>query len=63
VLALLHVHHLAGNEIGKELGVSESRVSQLLSAIRAKLREPVEAYDRPAALATERGASAAATRS
>ena len=45
VLTLLHVHHLAGAEIGKEIGVSESRVSQILSAIRAKLHEHVEAYD------------------
>jgi RNA polymerase sigma factor for flagellar operon FliA len=63
VLTLLHVHHLAGKEIGKELGVSESRVSQILSAIRAKLREPVEAYDHAAEVALDRGAPTAAARS
>lgn len=45
VLTLVHVHHLGGAEIGRELGVSESRVSQILSGVRAKLRERLDAYD------------------
>jgi RNA polymerase sigma factor FliA len=45
VLALVHVQELPGAEIGKLLGVSESRVSQILSGIRRKLREGLESYD------------------
>ena len=63
VLALHHVHHLQGSEIGEALGVSESRVSQILSAIRAKLREQVEAYDRPAGIPAGRAAAPVAARS
>jgi RNA polymerase sigma factor FliA len=51
ILVLLHVHHLQGAEIGCILGVSESRVSQLLSGIRHTLKARMEAYleDRRAA--------------
>ena len=42
---LLYVHHLQGAEIGRILGVSESRVSQLLSGIRRVLKERIDAYD------------------
>ena len=45
VLALVHVHELQGAEIGRILGVSESRVSQILSSIRRKLKDELEAYD------------------
>ena len=45
ILTLVHVHHLGGAEIGRELGVSESRISQILSGVRSKLRDSVEAYD------------------
>ncbi len=45
ILVLLYVHHLQGAEIGRILGVSESRVSQLLSGIRRTLRERIDAYD------------------
>jgi DNA-directed RNA polymerase specialized sigma subunit len=42
---LLYVHHLQGAEIGRILGVSESRVSQLLSGIRRTLRDRIDFYD------------------
>jgi RNA polymerase sigma factor FliA len=45
ILVLLYVHHLQGAEIGRILGVSESRVSQLLSGIRRTLKERIETYD------------------
>jgi RNA polymerase sigma factor for flagellar operon FliA len=45
VLALVHVQELPGAEIGRVLGVSESRVSQILSGIRSKLKQHVDAYD------------------
>lgn len=45
ILTLLHVHHMKGAEIGKLMGFSESRVSQILAAIRTKLRERVAAYE------------------
>jgi len=45
ILTLVHVHHMGGAEIGRELGVSESRISQILSGVRSKLRDSVEAYD------------------
>ena len=34
-----------GAEIGRILGVSESRVSQLLSSVRRTLKERMDAYD------------------
>ena len=46
ILVLLYVHHLQGAEIGRILGVSESRVSQLLTGVRRTLKERLDAYDR-----------------
>jgi RNA polymerase sigma factor FliA len=45
VLALVHARELPGAEIGRMLGVSESRVSQILSGIRTKLKRQLETYD------------------
>lgn len=45
VLALVHVHELPGAEIGRMLGVSESRVSQILAGVRRKLKDQLAAYD------------------
>lgn len=45
VLALVHVQELPGAEIGRMLGVSESRVSQILAGIRRKLKDQLESYD------------------
>ena len=49
VLALVHVQELPGAEIGRMLGVSESRVSQILSGIRSKLKHQLDTYDAAAA--------------
>jgi RNA polymerase sigma factor FliA len=49
VLALVHVQELPGAEIGRMLGVSESRVSQILSGIRSKLKRQLDTYDAAAA--------------
>jgi RNA polymerase sigma factor FliA len=45
VLALVHVQELPGAEIGRMLGVSESRVSQILAGIRRKLKDQLGSYD------------------
>ena len=45
VLELVHVHQLPGAEIGRRLGVSESRVSQILSGVRAKLKKELARYE------------------
>ncbi|HZO95801.1 MAG TPA: FliA/WhiG family RNA polymerase sigma factor [Gaiellaceae bacterium] len=45
VLACVHVHELPGAEVGRMLGVTESRVSQILSDVRSKLRRELDAYD------------------
>ena len=45
VLALVHVQELRGAEIGRRLGISESRVSQILAGIRRKLNDQLTAYD------------------
>ena len=45
ILVLLYVKHLQGAEIGRLLGASESRVSQILSSIRRTLKEHIESYD------------------
>ncbi|MGD0166708.1 MAG: FliA/WhiG family RNA polymerase sigma factor [Gaiellaceae bacterium] len=45
VLELVHVEELQGAEIGARLGVSESRVSQILAGARQKLRSRITAYD------------------
>jgi RNA polymerase sigma factor for flagellar operon FliA len=46
VLTLIHVHELQGAEVGRMLGVSESRVSQILAGVRNTLRTRLEEYDR-----------------
>ena len=45
VLRFVHVEELQGAEIGPRLGVSESRVSQILAGARQKLRSRIAAYD------------------
>jgi RNA polymerase sigma factor for flagellar operon FliA len=45
VLALIHIHELPGAEVGRMLGVSESRISQILSSARGKLRAELAGYD------------------
>ena len=42
VLSLVHVQELPGAEIGRMLGVSESRVSQILAGIRRKLKDQLD---------------------
>ncbi|MGZ4411331.1 MAG: sigma-70 family RNA polymerase sigma factor [Gaiellaceae bacterium] len=46
-LRLVHLEELQGAEIGRRLGVSESRVSQILAGIRRKLHDDIAAYDAP----------------
>jgi RNA polymerase sigma factor FliA len=50
ILTLLYVDQLQGVEVGRILGVSESRVSQLLGGIRQKLKHRLDAYDRDVTL-------------
>lgn len=50
VLALVHVQELQGAEIGRMLGISESRVSQILAGIRSKLKHGLDAYENAAAV-------------
>lgn len=45
ILVLLYVKHLQGAEVGRLLGISESRVSQILSSIRRTLKERMDLYD------------------
>jgi len=45
ILTMLHVHHMKGAEIGRAMGFSESRVSQILASIRTKLRQHVQQYE------------------
>ena len=49
ILSLVHVQELAGADIGRMLGVSESRVSQILAGIRRKLKDQLESYETAAA--------------
>ena len=49
ILSLVHVQELPGAEIGRMLGVSESRVSQILAGIRRKLKDQLDSYDTAAA--------------
>jgi RNA polymerase sigma factor for flagellar operon FliA len=51
VLSLVHVQELPGADIGRMLGVSESRVSQILAGIRRKLRDQLDSYEIAAAAA------------
>lgn len=46
VLTLVHVHRVGGAEIGRMLGVSESRVSQILASARQRIRVYIAEYDR-----------------
>ncbi|HWB21801.1 MAG TPA: sigma-70 family RNA polymerase sigma factor [Gaiellaceae bacterium] len=50
VIGLVHVRHLQGEEIGRMLGVSESRISQILGTARKKLMAELASYDEPAEL-------------
>jgi RNA polymerase sigma factor for flagellar operon FliA len=45
VCVLLYVKHLTLQEVGHVIGVTESRVSQIHSAVRKKLRERLHGYD------------------
>lgn len=45
ILTLLYVHQLQGVEVGRRLGISESRVSQLLGGIRETLKRRIDSYD------------------
>jgi RNA polymerase sigma factor FliA len=45
VIVLLYVKHLTLREVGDVLGVTESRVSQLHSGIRKKLRERLQGHE------------------
>jgi RNA polymerase sigma factor for flagellar operon FliA len=47
VLTLIHVHELQGADVGRILGVSESRVSQILAGVRSSVRARLEEYDNP----------------
>ncbi len=49
VLSLVHTHEMQGAEIGRLLGVSESRVSQILAEVRNNLRRQISNYDAAAA--------------
>jgi RNA polymerase sigma factor for flagellar operon FliA len=51
VLASVHVHQIPGAEIGRLLGVSESRVSQILASARKRLQLAMSQYDRTSAAA------------
>ena len=48
VLTLVYVGGLQGAEIGRRLGVTESRVSQILASARTKLRTELGAYEQTA---------------
>ena len=45
ILSLVHVQELPGAEIGRMLGVSESRVSQILAGVRRKLKDQLDSYE------------------
>lgn len=45
VLSLLYVEQLTGVEVARVIGVTESRVSQILSRVRRKLRHEMSRYD------------------
>ena len=49
VLSLIHVQELPGAEVGRMLGISESRVSQILAGIRGKLKQSLDTYEAAAA--------------
>jgi RNA polymerase sigma factor for flagellar operon FliA len=45
ICILLYVKHLTLREVGEVLGVTESRVSQLHSGIRSKLRQRLHGHE------------------
>jgi RNA polymerase sigma factor for flagellar operon FliA len=45
ILTMLYVWEMPGAEVGRVIGVSESRVSQIASSMRTTLRQRIEAYD------------------
>jgi RNA polymerase sigma factor for flagellar operon FliA len=45
VLGLVHVSQIQGAEVSRLLGVTESRVSQILSSARRKLRDELASYE------------------
>ena len=47
VLTMVYVQGLQGAEIGRMLGVTESRVSQILASARTKLRSELTTYEQP----------------
>ena len=49
VLTLVHSQEMQGAEVGRLLGVSESRVSQILAEVRTNLRCQLSDYDAAAA--------------
>jgi RNA polymerase sigma factor for flagellar operon FliA len=49
VLELVHIHDAPGAEIAAEFGVTESRISQILSGVRAKLAQTLAEYETAAA--------------
>ena len=49
VLSLIHVQEIPGAEVGRMLGISESRVSQILAGIRGKLKHSLDTYEAAAA--------------
>jgi RNA polymerase sigma factor for flagellar operon FliA len=45
VLTMVYVQGMQGAEIGRTLGVTESRVSQILTSARVKLRSELTSYE------------------
>jgi len=45
VLSLIYVQEMSGADAGRVIGVTESRVSQILSGARRKLRHHMGRYD------------------
>lgn len=45
ILALVYVDGLTGREAGSVIGVTESRISQVLATTRLKLKHHIEQYD------------------
>lgn len=45
IATMLYVEHLTGAEVGRRLGVTESRISQIHSALRSRLRSELAEHD------------------
>jgi RNA polymerase sigma factor for flagellar operon FliA len=45
VLSLVYIEGVTGSEAARLIGVTESRVSQILSGVRRKLKHHMELYD------------------